>query len=139
MRRILLVSPAFEYHAPRDLPAENSPSSLLGIRAFMAPLALAILAALTPEDIEVDIWDEAMQGCIDDSTDFQQEYHLIGMTGYSSQIERVKKIAGIFQRRGLPVVIGGPGVSSNPERYRHTADILFIGDAELTWPLFIED
>ena len=37
------------------------------------------------------------------------------------------------------MVVGGPGVSAAPERYRDYFDILFIGEAEHTWPQFISD
>jgi hypothetical protein len=47
----------------------------------MAPLGLATVAALTPDDIEVDIWDEAVHGLIGDNTDFKKDYDLVGVTG----------------------------------------------------------
>ena len=50
-----------------------------------------------------------------------------------------KRLGELFRRRGIPVAVGGPGVSSAPEHYRHAFDILFIGEAEYTWPQFIVD
>ena len=47
MKKILLVAPEFEVPGQR--------------KAFVVPLHLATLAALTPDDIEVDLWDETVQ------------------------------------------------------------------------------
>jgi radical SAM superfamily enzyme YgiQ (UPF0313 family) len=105
----------------------------------MVPLHLATIAALTPDDIEVDLWDEPVHGGIDEATDFNKDYDLVGITGYSSHLNQVKKIAQVFRRRGTTVAIGGVGASTTPERLRAAADVLFIGEAELTWPRFIED
>ncbi|MBI1927575.1 radical SAM protein [Candidatus Poribacteria bacterium] len=137
MRKILLVTPIFESNFSRD--RESTPSLFLETKAFMAPVATAIIAALTPDDIEVDLWDEAIHGRINDSTNFQKDYNLVGITGYSSQIERVKKVVQVFRNRGIPIAAGGPGASSTPERYVDFADIVFVGEAELTWPQFITD
>jgi len=108
-------------------------------KAFMAPLHLATIAALTPDDIEVDVWDESARGLIADSTEFNGDYDLVGVTGYTANTLRAIAIAQVFRKRGIPVVVGGPGVSSAPEDYRDYFDILFIGEAELTWPQFIAD
>ncbi len=111
----------------------------IGGKTFITPVQIATIAALTPDTIEVDLWDENVHGAIDDATVFDKQYDLVGVTGYISHIQRAKKISGIFQKQRIPVAVGGAGVSSNPEQYRNNFDILFIGEAELTWPLFISD
>ncbi|MBM3242625.1 radical SAM protein [Candidatus Poribacteria bacterium] len=108
-------------------------------KAYITPLALATIAALTPDDIEVDLWDERVRGWIDDSTVFEQDYDLVGFTGYSRHLPRARQIAQIFRKRGVPVAIGGAGVTSAPEACREFFDIVFIGEAELTWPRFMAD
>ncbi len=130
MKKILLIAPDFqaEYRAPD-----------LGKLTFMAPLSLATVAALTPDDIEVDIWDEPVHGVIDESTPFDKDYDLVGLTGYVAHLARAKEIARMFRKRDVLTIIGGPGVSSRPEYCRDAFDVLFIGEAEFTWPEFIED
>jgi len=108
-------------------------------KAYITPLALATIAALTPDDIDVDLWDEPVHGRIDDSTTFEKDYDLVGFTGYSRHLPRAKCIAQIFRKRGIPVAIGGAGVTSAPETCRDFFDIVFVGEAELTWPRFIAD
>lgn len=132
-KKILLVAPDPDYgYFSKDFPA------FLKMKAFVTPLPIATIAALTPDDFEVDLWDEVVHGQIDDSTDFP-DYVLVGITGFESHIPRAKQIAQMFRKRGIPVCIGGPGVSSAPQFCRDDFDILFIGEAELTWPQFIAD
>ena len=108
-------------------------------RAFTVPLHLGTVAALTPADDHVQIWDEAVQGGIDDDTDVGIDYDLVGVTGYSCHLPRARDLAAIFRRRGIPVVIGGAGVTAEPETCRDHFDVLFIGEAEHTWPQFLRD
>jgi radical SAM superfamily enzyme YgiQ (UPF0313 family) len=141
MLRILLITPDFnpEESKVRSMSAGLTAMKFLPQKAFMPPLGLATVAALTPADIDVDIWDEAVHGLISDDTDFKKDYDLVGVTGYINHLSRVRELGEMFRRRGIPAAVGGPGVSSAPEYYRHAFDILFIGEAEHTWPQFIAD
>jgi hypothetical protein len=105
----------------------------------MAPLGLATVAALTPDDVEVDIWDEGVDGLVTEQTHFEKGYDLVGVTGYENHSRRMEELGRFFRRRGVPVAVGGPAVSASPEHYRNHFDILFIGEAEYTWPKFIRD
>jgi hypothetical protein len=77
---------------------------------------LATVAALTPDDIDVDIWDEAVHGLITEDTELRKDYDLIGVTGYINHLLRVKRLGELFRRRGIPIAVGGPGVSSAGRR-----------------------
>ena len=103
------------------------------------PLGLATVAALTPDSIQVDIWDEAVQGQISEEYVCNKDYELIGVTGFINHAGRMHELGRMFRRCGLLTVVGGPGVSSEPELFRESFDILFIGEAEYTWPQFIAD
>lgn len=137
MKSILLVGPMplkFElanYAAVLTLPS-------LKAKSFMVPLHIATIAALTPDEFEVDLWDESVHGRIDDSTNLK-DYNLVGITGFTAHLPRAKEIARVFQKRRIPVAVGGSGVSAAPEHYRGFFDILFLGEAELTWPQFLAD
>ena len=139
MSRILLISPKFDtefsraYELSRLKIQENAPRSLI------VPLNLATIAALTPDGHDVDIWDESVRGEIDNHTDLGREYDLIGVTGYIAHIPRALELAGLFRQRGIPTAIGGPGVSGAPHLFRNAFDVLFLGEAEYTWPQFIRD
>jgi len=139
MSRILLVSPKFDSEFSRaqttfgESVQDDMPDSL------MVPLHLATVAALTPDGFDVDIWDEGARGEITDDTDLGRTYDLVGVTGYIAHLPRAIELAGIFRRRGITVVIGGPGVSGSPELCRGAFDVIFLGEAELTWPRFLSE
>src|SRR5262249_3788695 len=54
-------------------------------------------------------------------------------------LPRCRQVASVLRRRGLKIAVGGPGVSGTPDAYRGSFDILFIGEAENTWPQFLRD
>ena len=99
------------------------------------PLSLAALGALTPREHEVFIFDENIR-----HIDMALTADIVGITGYDIQKERVYQLADEFRNRGITVAIGGPLVreSSLDECSRH-ADVVFLGEAEYTWPAFIRD
>ncbi len=101
---------------------------------FIPNLALPTLAALTPDDVEVEVCDETVE-----PVDLDKSCDLVGITGYVSQAERMLELARLFRERGRTVAIGGPYASLSPGRVRPYADILFTGEAERTWPAFLED
>jgi len=136
MKKILLVSTLYDPQLSQYGGITKLPS--FQTKGFMVPLNLATLAALTPDDIEIDLWDECIHGWIDESTDLNN-YDLVGISCFVHRIPRAREVAKIFRNHGIPVAIGGPGVSSVPEQCRGDFDILFIGEAELTWPQFIAD
>jgi len=69
----------------------------------------------------------------------QRGYDLVGLSGFSSQIGRVRALSQIFRARGNTLAIGGPACSTTPELYVGLADVLFIGEAEYTWPAFLKE
>ncbi len=129
--KILLVNPRFppslwDYSCCRDITGNAFP---------FPPLSLATIAALTPPEHDVAICDENI--C---AVDFDTDADAVGLTGYSSQKDRVYQLADEFRRRGKMVAIGGPLVerSTVGECAGH-ADAVFLGEAECTWPAFIRD
>ena len=144
MKKILLVSPDYNpeerQNAASGSSEEPSPDvSFLQTKALFMPLGMATVAALTPDDIEVDMWHEGIREQITEDTDLGNDYDLVAVTGYGAHISRVREIGQIFCARGVLVAVGGPGVSAAPEYYRDQFDVVFIGEAEYTWPKFIAD
>jgi radical SAM superfamily enzyme YgiQ (UPF0313 family) len=108
-------------------------------RAFIPPLSLATVSALTPAIHETDIWDESVHGLIDEHTSFGKEYDLVGVGGYITYLYRAREVARIVRGRGIPVVVGGAGVTAQPEVYQDDFDALILGEAERIWPQFLDD
>ena len=131
MASILLITPGRRVHAGAHLDPI--------IRSAVAPADLTTVAALTPANHQVDIWDEAIHGILKSPSDLRRRYDIIGVGGYSADRERTIEIGRLMRGLGVPVVVGGVGVTGEPERYRDDFDVLFIGEAEYTWPRFIAD
>jgi hypothetical protein len=138
VRNILLISPDTDNEA-LWVSGEEGPDDKI-LNNFL-PLGLATVAALTPSQYHVDIWDELVHGRLNEKNlhKLKRDYDLVGLTGYFSHLSRLRRLAALFRSRGIPVVVGGPGVSSAPETYRADFDVLFCGEAEKTWPQFLKD
>lgn len=98
------------------------------------PLGLAMVAALTPEGVEVSLTDENVT-----DIDFQRETDLVGITALTATAGRAYEIADTFRARGVKVVLGGIHPSVLPEEASRHADAVVIGEAEGIWPNLIED
>lgn len=103
-------------------------------KAYSPPLNLCMIAAYTPEDIEVSITDECVT-----SIDFQKDVDLVGLTCYTNNALRAYEIADVFSKRGIPVVIGGVHASSLPEEALKHCSSVVIGEAEESWQRLIAD
>lgn len=135
MKSMLLVSPLSENEALWVTGDETAE-----VKNNFPPLGLATIAALTPpERFHVQLWDENVHGRIDEHTDLGRDYDLVGFTGFNIHLRRCAEVAQRFRSRGVLTAIGGPGISSAPHVFRSKFDILFINEAEYTWPQFLRD
>jgi radical SAM superfamily enzyme YgiQ (UPF0313 family) len=92
------------------------------------------VAGLTGPEHEVTLCDENVE-----EIDFDVEADIVGVTGYIVHKQRMLEIVDEFRRRGRFVVIGGPYASLCPEELRGRCDVLFVDEAEETWPQFLKD
>src|SRR5215469_5885312 len=92
------------------------------------------VAGLTPRHHDVVLCDENVE---DVDLDFDAD--IVGITGYIIHRERMLELIAEFRRRGRFVVVGGPYASLCPEDLRGRADVLFVDEAEETWPEFLRD
>jgi radical SAM superfamily enzyme YgiQ (UPF0313 family) len=100
----------------------------------MEPLMLAVLAALTPADVEVEMYDDRMESIpYDDPTD------LVAITVETYTARRAYEISAEYRQRGVKVILGGMHVTLLPEETAAQADSIFIGDAESLWSSVVED
>ncbi len=99
-------------------------------------VALATIAGLTPRQHDVVIIDENQEKI--NFTDYY-DYDIIGITSMTQTSLRAYEIADEFRGKGLFVVIGGIHATVLPEEVKSHADAVFIGEAENTWPQFIND
>lgn len=103
-------------------------------KAVMEPLALAIVAALTPPDVEVVLVDDRIE-----PVPFDEPTDLVALTVETFTAKRAYEISGEYRKRGVPVVMGGFHPSHMPDEAKLHADSVYIGDAEGLWPDVIAD
>jgi radical SAM superfamily enzyme YgiQ (UPF0313 family) len=105
------------------------------VRAWqMEPLSMAVLAGLTPPDVEVRFYDDRLEEVpLDEPTD------LVAMSVETFTALRSYRIARAFRARGVPVVMGGYHVTLIPEEAQVEADAIIVGDAEPVWLRVLED
>ena len=133
MADIVLINPRFEvsyWGMEHALP-------FLGKRANMPVACLPLLAALTPDEHTVTLIDENVE-----AIDFERcaRADIVGVTGMSVQRFRMKEILAELKRRGaLHGASAGRYVTVQEDYFEGLADVIFIGEAEETWPQFLEE
>ena len=91
----------------------------------MEPLQLGILAGLTPDDIEVVMYDDRMEQIpYDEPTD------LVAITVETFTARRAYEISQEFRKRGVKTVMGGMHAMLIPEEVEEHCDCVIVGDAE---------
>src|SRR5947199_1850806 len=105
------------------------------VRAWqMQPLSMALLAGLTPPDVDVRFYDDRME-----DIPFDEPADLVALSVETFTALRAYKIARQFRARGVPVVLGGYHVTLLPEEAACEADALILGDAEPVWARLLDD
>ena len=132
MAHIVLINPRFEvsyWGLQHALP-------LFGKRGNLPPACLPLLAALTPSPHRVTLIDENVE---DIDYDRVAQADVVGVTGMSVQRLRMREILQQLKRRGASTVVGGPWVTVREDYFDKLADVIFVGEAEETWPRFLQD
>ncbi|MBI5178929.1 MAG: radical SAM protein [Nitrospinae bacterium] len=105
---------------------------LAGAKSSHIPLSLATLAALSPEDARLRILDENIETLPE-----RISSGIVALTGTIMQKKRLFELAHKYRSPDTVVVIGGPITFYLPEECREHADVVFVGEAEETWPRFL--
>ena len=103
-------------------------------KRWLLGMTLPYVAALTPNDIRVEIKDDLLE----DIT-FQEDCDLVALSFMSHQASRAYQIARGFRSRGIPVVMGGFHATLAQEECQEYADALVWGEAEGAWPRLLAD
>ena len=100
----------------------------------MEPLAPAVLAGLTPADVEIRFYDDRLE-----SIPFDEATDLVAISIETYTARRAYQIATEYRQRGVPVVFGGFHATLCPEEASLYADSVIIGEAEGQWECVIDD
>ncbi len=132
MLDIVLINPRFEvsyWGLEHALP-------LLGKKANLPVACLPLLAALTPAEHQITLVDENIEEI---DYDRLERADIVGLTGMSVQRARMREILQELRKRGVFAVVGGPWVSVSEDYFGNLAEVIFVGEAEETWPQFLLD
>jgi radical SAM superfamily enzyme YgiQ (UPF0313 family) len=100
----------------------------------MEPLPPALIAGLTPPDVEVKFYDDRME-----KIPFDERTDLVALSIETYTAKRSYQIATEYRRRGIPVVMGGFHASLLPGEVEQYAESVIVGEAENLWPEVIDD
>lgn len=123
--KIMLIAPAV---------VEENRRGMQGRVFQLPPLALATVAAATPEHIDVKIVDEAIE-----TIDYNSDIDLVGITALTRFAPHAYRIADRFRKNGVKVVMGGMHPSALPKEAIKHCDSVVIGEAEYVWTQLIRD
>jgi radical SAM superfamily enzyme YgiQ (UPF0313 family) len=137
--KLLLISPNNPYNifrAPQMFKVAGRISKYMQVRSRAAfpGLNLAILAAITPQHVELQIVDESVE-----PVDVDTDADLVGITAMTNMAPAAYKLADLFRRRGKKVVLGGVHVTVCPDEAQGHADAVVVGEAEPIWQELIAD
>jgi radical SAM superfamily enzyme YgiQ (UPF0313 family) len=122
MKKLLLINPV-----------GRRSGYLLSKFSTFSPLALAYVGAVSPPNWEVKIADENF-----DKFEFEGA-DLVGITAFTSNINRAYEIARMYRERKIKVIIGGIHASMLPDEALQYADAVVVGEVEGIWKRVISD
>ncbi|MCH7728308.1 MAG: B12-binding domain-containing radical SAM protein [Planctomycetes bacterium] len=87
-------------------------------------------------DHDVCLMDETIE---DIDWDSLSDFDIVGVTGMNVQAKRIREILLRLREIDVFTVVGGPLVSVQEEFFEGLYDAMFVGEAETTWPQFLDD
>ncbi len=100
----------------------------------MEPLTIAALQALTPPDVETELFDDRLE-LVD--TDTPTDLVAIPVETYTAR--RAYDLAARFRARGVRVAMGGYHATLAPDEVAEHADAVVVGNAEGVWSTLVAD
>jgi len=100
----------------------------------MKPLIFPIFELLTPKDVQIDYIDERIEDVPEEI-----DSDVIALSVETFAARRAYNIAKKYKTEKNKIVIGGFHPTAMPDEALEYCDTVLIGDAEDTWPQYIED
>lgn len=117
----------------RELYEMDFMNQLLGFKRSLLDLGIVTVAACTPADVEVELIDEYLE-----PINYDTDADLVALSAKTSCVAHAYEVAANFKRRGVPVVLGGIHASLRPDEALEHVDYVVVGEAEQTWPRWVE-
>lgn len=100
----------------------------------MESLPVAVLAGLTPGDVEMAFYDDRLE-----AIDFDAPTDAVAIPIETYTAARAYQIASEYRRRGVPVVMGGFHATLVPDEVARYAEAVVTGEAEGVWKGVVDD
>lgn len=100
----------------------------------MEPLPAALIAGLTPKNIEVKFYDDRME-----TIPFDEPTNAVVMSLETYTAKRAYQIASQYRRRHIPVIVGGFHATLMPDEAQRFAETVVTGEAEEVWDTVMDD
>lgn len=97
------------------------------------PVALAILAALTPKTWDIKLIDENFDDFVYEPAD------LVAFTSFTASAPRAYEISKVYRDKGIKTVFGGVHASVCTEEALNYFDVVVRCEAESVWEKLLED
>lgn len=108
---------------------------LVGNYTMPPSLALPIIAALTPPEVELSLTDDNIHQPID----YDEKVDLVAISCFTPQAKRAYDIADEYRKRKTKVILGGIHPTAMPQEALEHADAVCIGEVEPLWHQILQD
>ncbi|MBM4184809.1 MAG: B12-binding domain-containing radical SAM protein [Gemmatimonadetes bacterium] len=98
-------------------------------------LGLLTLAGMTPADVEV----EYLEVRDVDQWSLPTRFDAVAMSTLTAVSCEAFRLAARFRAMGVPVILGGLGVTLSPTEAMKHADAVVLGEGEVVWPDVVRD
>ncbi len=129
--KLFLINPKLKYH---HYGVQKELTEIMGKKYFNFSIALPLIAALTPKNYKIKIFDESV-----DRLPEKELPDIVGLTAFTFTKKRCYEIADHYRSKGVPVVVGGAHASFCHEEVLEHADSVIIGEAEPVWEECLRD
>lgn len=114
---------------------EHLKEYLVGNYTMPPSLALPIIAALTPSEVELNLTDDNIHQPID----YDEKIDMVAISCFTPQAQRAYEIADEYRKRNTKVILGGIHPTALPYEALEHADSVCIGEVEPLWHHILED
>jgi radical SAM superfamily enzyme YgiQ (UPF0313 family) len=117
----------------RELYEMDFMNELLGFKRSLLDLGILTVAACTPRDVAVQVVDEYTE-----PIPYDTDADLIALSAKTSCVTHAYEVAAKYRAKGKKVVLGGIHASLRPQEALEHVDYVVVGEAEQSWPQFVE-
>ena len=108
---------------------------LVGNYTMPPSLAIPIIAAITPPEVECCLTDDN----IGQPIDYNEKIDLVAISCFTPQAQRAYEIADAFRLHGTKVILGGIHPTAIPQEALRHAHAVCVGEVEPVWDQVLSD